>query len=134
MSQENVEIVLRSWATFADSGLDAMAEFWDADINWRAIEGALDDVGEMQGIDAARRYCQDWLDTFDDLTSVPEEVIDADDDRVIAVQRVTGRARLSGVETEIRYAVVYELRAGKILRVREYADRVQAREAGGREA
>ena len=71
MSQENVQIVRQSWQAFTDDGLDAMTEFWDDDINWRAIEGAPDDVGEMQGRDAARRYCQDWLDTFDDLTSVP---------------------------------------------------------------
>ncbi|MHB8234094.1 MAG: nuclear transport factor 2 family protein [Solirubrobacteraceae bacterium] len=133
MSQQNMEIVRQSWAAFADSGLDAMTEFWDADINWRAIEGAPDDVGEMQGLDAARRYCQDWLDTFDELTSVPEEVIDVGDDRVVGVQRVTGRARLSGVQTELHYAVVYELRAGKIVRVREYADREQALKAAARE-
>ena len=33
-----------------------MADFWAADINWRAIEGAPDDVGVMQGPEALRRY------------------------------------------------------------------------------
>jgi ketosteroid isomerase-like protein len=131
VSQENVEIVRQSWKAFADEGLDAMVEFWSADIDWRAIEGAPDDVGEMHGRDAARRYCQDWLDTFDDLTSVTEEVIDIDENRVVGVQHVTGRARLSGVETELYYAVVYELREGTIARVREYADREQALKAVG---
>jgi ketosteroid isomerase-like protein len=131
MSKENVEIVQQSWKAFTDEGLDAMSEFWDADINWRAIEGAPDDVGEMRGRDAARRYCQDWLDTFEDITSVPEQLLDVGDDRVVGVQHVTGRARLSGVETELRYAVVYELREGKIAQVREYADRDQALKAVG---
>ena len=48
MSQENVEVVHDSLKAFADRGLDAMAEFWDADINWRAIEGAPDDVDQVQ--------------------------------------------------------------------------------------
>jgi ketosteroid isomerase-like protein len=126
MSLENVETVRDSWRAFAERGLDAMVEFWDAEINWRAIEGAPDDAGEMRGLEAARRYCQDWLDTFEDLTSVPEELIDVGDDRVVGVQRVTGRARQSGVETELRYAVVYSLREGRIFRVREYGDRAQA--------
>jgi ketosteroid isomerase-like protein len=131
MSQANVEIVRDSWKAFADDGLDAMAEFWDTDINSRAIEGAPDDVSEMHGLGAARRYCQDWLDTFEDITSVPEELFDVGDDRVVALLHMTGRARLSGIETELRYAVVYWLREGKIVRVREYSDREQALKAAG---
>ena len=108
-----------------------MTEFCDPEINWRAVEGALDDVGEMEGVEAVRRYVQDWLDTFDNVTVVPEELLDAGDDRVVAVQQMTGRARLSGVETEIRYAVVYTLRGRKIVRGREYFDRTEALKAVG---
>jgi ketosteroid isomerase-like protein len=131
VSQENVEIVRRAWQAFADDGLDALTEFCDPEINWRAAEGALDDVGEMQGVEAVRRYLQDWLDTFDNVAVVPEELLDAGDDRVVAVQQMTGRARLSGVETEIRYAVVYTLRGRKIVRGREYFDRTEALKAVG---
>ena len=60
MSQENVEVVRRALQALADGGLDAMAEFWDPDIVWRAAEGAVDDVGEMHGRVAVRRYAQDW--------------------------------------------------------------------------
>jgi ketosteroid isomerase-like protein len=63
MSQENVEIVRRLWTAFADGGLDALEEFWSEDIDWRAMEGAPDDVGEIRGKKAMRRYLQDWLDT-----------------------------------------------------------------------
>jgi ketosteroid isomerase-like protein len=131
MSQENVEIVRRSWQAFADGGLDALMEHVDRDVNWRAIEGALDDVGEMHGADAVRGYLQDWLDTFEGITTTPTEVIDAGDDLVVAALHVTGRARLSGIETELRYAVVYTVRDGKITRGREYADRDEALKAVG---
>ncbi|MCW3067546.1 MAG: hypothetical protein JWL67_171 [Solirubrobacterales bacterium] len=131
MSRENVVIVRDSLKALDDGGLDAMAEFWDPEISWRAIEGALDDVGEMQGIEAARVYVQDWLDTFDDFSVVPEELLDVDDARVIAVQLVSARAKLSGVETQLRYAVVYTLRGGRILHAREYADRSEALKAVG---
>jgi ketosteroid isomerase-like protein len=104
-------------------------EFWDAEISWRAIEGAPDDVGEMHGPEAVRRYLQDWLDMFDDVTNVPEEVLDLGDDRVVTVQHATGRARASGVQTDIRYAVVYTLRDRKIVRGREYIDLNEALEA-----
>jgi ketosteroid isomerase-like protein len=129
MSQENVDVVRKSWEAFADRGLDGIDEYWHSDINWRAIEGAPDDVGEMKGREAARRYCEDWLDTFEDITTVPEELLDMDEDRVVALLHVTGRARLSGIETELRYAVAYTIREGKIVRVREYAEKAEAIEA-----
>jgi uncharacterized protein len=131
MSQENVEVVRRGFEAFADGGLDAMAEFWDPDINWRAAEGAIDDVGEMHGRVAVRRYVQDWLDTFDDSSVVVEELRDVGDDRVLAIHRAKARAKLSGVEIDLRYAVVYTLRAGRVVRAREYLSVDEALEAVG---
>jgi hypothetical protein len=40
--------------------VDAVAEFWDPDIIWRPAEGAIDDVGEMHGPEAVRRYTEDF--------------------------------------------------------------------------
>jgi len=120
MSQENVDVVRRAFQAFADQGLDAMAEFWDPDIDWRAAEGAIDDVGEMHGLAAVRRYVQEGLDTFDDLSLAVEELRDVGDDRVLSIQRLKGRAKLSGIEVELRYAGVNTVRDGKIVRVREY--------------
>src|SRR5262245_53673973 len=129
MSRENVDVVRNALTAYAERGVDALMEFLDTDINWRAIEGAPDDVGEMHGPEAVRRYLQDWIDVFDSATNVPEELVDLCDDRVLAVQHATGRAKGSGVETDIRYAVIYTLRDGKIVRGREYLDRSQAIEA-----
>jgi len=131
MSQENVEIVRDYWKAFAAGGLDAVTEFWDPEIDWRAIEGAPDDVGEMHGREAVRLYLQDWVDMFEGLTVVAEELLEVEDQRVVAVIRVSGRAKLSGIETELRLAVVNSVRDGKIVRGREYIDREEALEAVG---
>ena len=131
MSAENVEVVRRLWTSFGDGGLDTSEGFWSEDVEWRAIQGAPDDVGVIRGKKAMRRYLQDWLDTFEAITTAATELIDTADDRVIAVLHVTGRARLSKVDTELRYAVVYTLRDGTIARGREYASRREALEAVG---
>jgi ketosteroid isomerase-like protein len=52
--------------------------------------------------------------TFDHFTSEPFEVIDASEDNVIAVTRISGQAKLSGVETDLTYAALYTFRDGKI--------------------
>ena len=52
-------------------------------------------------------------------------------DAVVGVLRSRGRAKLSGVETDSTFGVVFSLRDGKIARGREYATRAEALEAAG---
>ena len=78
-----------------------------------------------------RAYVQDWIDTFDGLRADPLGLIDAGEDQVVAVLRVMGRAKLSGVETDLIFATLYTIREGKIARGREYATRDEALEAAG---
>jgi ketosteroid isomerase-like protein len=131
MSEENVAVVVAAWNAFAQGGLDALAAYWTEDVDHRAIEGAPDDRGPMHSREALRAYFQDWLDIFDDVETEVVELIDAGGDKVIAVLEVSGRAKLSGVETRLTYAVVYTIRDRKIARGREYAVRDQALEAAG---
>jgi ketosteroid isomerase-like protein len=96
-----------------------------------SAEGAPDDHGPINGKDALRAFGQDWLDTFDEFKVEPVELIDAGDDNVIAVMRISGRAKLSGVETDMTYAELSTLRDGKIARGRQYFTRAEAVEAAG---
>jgi ketosteroid isomerase-like protein len=133
VSTQNAGIIRRAGEAFNAGELARWLEFLDPEIDWRAMEGALDDVGEMHGTEAMRRYVQDWTDDFEGFTVVIEELLEIGDDRVIAVQQVAGRARLSGIETQLRYAVLYTVRDGKIVRGREYKDKDDALEAAGLE-
>ena len=47
-------------------------------------------------------------------------------ERVLAVGRISGRARGSGVETEQRVVVLYTVRDGLIVRGREYQTKEEA--------
>jgi ketosteroid isomerase-like protein len=131
MSQENVEIVKLAYEAFVRGGLDRYLEHFADDVDYRAIEGAIDDVGPIHGKEAVRAWLQDWIDTFDEFWFEPIELIDAGEDTVVAVERYGGRAKLSGVETDQTEAVVLTIRDGKIAGGREYATRDQALEAAG---
>ena len=131
MSEENIKTIRDAAAAFNRGDVDAWLEYVADDIDYRAIEGAPDDPGPMHGRDAVRAYTQDWLDMFDEFRSEAVELIDAGEDRVIAVTKISGRAKLSGVETDLTYAALYTIRDGKVARGREYWTKDQALEAAG---
>jgi ketosteroid isomerase-like protein len=131
MSQEAIKTVREAATAFRRGDLDAWLEYMADDIDYRAVEGALDDRGPIHGKVAVRAYLDDWVGTFDDFRGELLELIEAGEDKVISVGRISGRAKLSGVETDLTYAAVYTIRDGKIARGREYWTKEQALEAAG---
>ena len=131
MSQQNVEIVKANYDAFALRGLDAWMEQFADDVEYRAPEGSLDDVGTIHGKTALRAWLQQWMDAFEGFWFEPVEFIDAGEDRVVVVERFGGRARISGIETEQTQALVSTIRDGKIVRCREFMTRREALEAVG---
>jgi ketosteroid isomerase-like protein len=131
MSEENIDVVQAAYEDFACGGLDRFIEHFTDDVEHRAIKGAPDDRGLIRGKDAVRAYLQDWIDTFDEFRFELVEVIDAGGGKIVAVERFSGRARLSGVETAQILGNVFTIRDRKIARGREYATRDQALEAAG---
>jgi ketosteroid isomerase-like protein len=131
MPPKNVEVVRRQFEAFQDGGLDAVAKYWHPDIEWRAVEGAADDVGLIRGEPGLRRYYQDWIDAMDPLRAEVEEVLFDDGEQVAAVIRNSGRGRASGVLTAGRYFVACTVRDGRIVSGREYETREQALAAVG---
>ena len=131
MSEENVEIVKVAYEAFASGGLDPWVEQFAEDVEYRAVEGAIDDVGPIHGREALRAYFQDWIDMFDGFWQQLVELIDAGGDTVFTAERFGGRARLSGVEADSPNWTVFTIRDGKIAAAHEYETREQALEAVG---
>jgi ketosteroid isomerase-like protein len=128
------ELWLGQLAT-AEDPLDVWYEhMWAADVDHRAIEGAPDDVGPIIGRDAARAYLAEWYEMFPDLEVVPEGIIDGGPERVIVMWHVTGTAKASGVPTEMRLTMVFTIRAGRIVRSREYMTKDEALAAVAQES
>jgi ketosteroid isomerase-like protein len=82
MSQENMEIVRQALRAF-DRDLDRVAEFWDPDIDWRAIEAHRMTSGSLGGTTRCAATTSRWYEMFDDLRVNAEELIDAGGDRVV---------------------------------------------------
>jgi ketosteroid isomerase-like protein len=125
----NVETVRRQFEALERGGVDAAAEFWHPDIEWRAVEGAVDDVGVIRGKDAMRRYYQDWVEMIDDLRGGIEDVVYDSGEILVAVLFNSGRGRGSSIPIRGRYCVVYTIQDGLIVRGREYETPERALEA-----
>jgi ketosteroid isomerase-like protein len=78
------------------------------------------------------RYLDKVNEAFDDYRMLPEEFIDAGEDRVLVFSREGGRGKGSGAEVETHpTAHLWTLRDGKAVRMQSYWERSEALEAAG---
>jgi ketosteroid isomerase-like protein len=110
-------------------GLDAVAEYWHPDITWRAVVGAADDVGVMRGEQRVRRYYEEWIESFDDISAEVGEILLDEGDQCAVVVNSSGRPHGSDAIVRGQYYVVCTVREGRIVSGREYETRAEALEA-----
>jgi ketosteroid isomerase-like protein len=136
MSQENVELVRRGWDVFTE-GMDQG--------NWTAVfdeglfapECTLTPPREVPGSktyvgrEGFIAFLQEWTEDFLDWRIWPEEIIDAGDDRVVAVVCQSARGKESGAAVQVRFGVVYAIEDGQIIDQRHYLDLAEALEVAG---
>lgn len=120
-----MEIVSAIFDAYAREGVGGGSEFLDPEIVWNAA-----DETPQHGVDAAVAYMERWETEWEELTTVPEEFIDAGD-RVLVAVRFSGRGRASGVEVDALLYEVFSLRNGKVVRMDEFTDRSEALRAAG---
>ena len=88
-------------------------------------------IEDVVGREGVVRFVRRWTEDFDDYETEYERFIDAGDDRVLVLAHQTGTGRESGVPVEIRVALLYELEAGCVVRVRVFLDPEDAFKAAG---
>jgi ketosteroid isomerase-like protein len=135
MSEENVEIVRRSFEVLNREGIEKL--FSDGMFSPELVlDGS---ASGIPGVDVYRGYSEvvkffreDWFAAFPfaDWEIVIEEPI-AHGDRVISTSRQQGRGSSSGAEAELHLGNVHTVEAGQIVRVEVYSDRSQALKAAG---
>ena len=127
MSQENVELVRKGFEHFVATGEPA----WDTlHEHVEVRDHDIMDGREYRGHADVRRWLfEDWASAWSDYSAEPEEFIDVDDERVIAVFRVKATGRGSGAELERQDASVNVVRDGQIVRLDYYNSKQQALKA-----
>src|SRR4051812_15982302 len=99
MSQDNVEIVRRLYATLRQFDLhdnpDAQA-LLHPDIEWHGTIGGLGEGTVARGRDAVAEYIAEDSQEWDELVFEPTEFIDAGADRIVVLQHERRRGKRSG--------------------------------------
>jgi ketosteroid isomerase-like protein len=135
MSEENVEIVQRAVEAWNADDLDAFLAELDADLEWHpAIEPGLEGKATIyRGHSGAQEI---WRENrggaWQRLTNRPQEFRDLGES-VLALGHIGLTARATGIEFNQEVGEVFDLRAGKIVRIRDFLTHAEALEAAGLE-
>jgi ketosteroid isomerase-like protein len=129
MSARNVETVRRVYEGVS-ARLEVPRELFDPDYEFDNTELWPDVVGLLD-FDAAQETMREYWQTFEAYRVEIEEVIHADEGRVVNVVRDGGRMRGSDAEVWNRFFHVWTLRDGRIVRLSVHTDRERSLEAAG---
>jgi len=132
MSRENVEFIHRAIDAFNRQDVAALAGLCADDFEFVSMLSAVD-AGDStyRGPDAWREYFARMHETWAEWRIDDSQVSDAGDGSLVAVVRVAGRGRHSGVVVDRTLGMTYHLREGKIWRMRAYLDPDEALQAVG---
>jgi ketosteroid isomerase-like protein len=126
--QENIDLISEMYLAFHGGDAERALSYFDEGVVVDAT--ARVDGGMGRGRDALSRIIGQWLGMFDEWREEIEEMRDFGD-RVCVVAVQSGRGKDSGLETQARYAVVYEVRDTAITRMTLYRDPAQGLEGAG---
>ena len=129
MSQENVEIVRSLWTGL--EGGNVRVDLCDEQIELRTI-AAIPVGDEYRGHDGVRQWANEVWEVFSEFHNELGEIIEGGDgETVVTVVRTKGRMRHTGLEANLKWAVVWTLRDGKAVRAHGYMTKAEALEAAG---
>jgi ketosteroid isomerase-like protein len=134
MTQENVEIVRRILAANRSGPqketTDIVLALAGPEVEFRsritAVEGA-----EYLGHDGVRRYHDDMADAFRAWRNEADEIVEVSHGVVLVDNVFHGTGKDSGMEIELRSAIVFVVSEGRVTRCLSYPTREEALEAAG---
>jgi ketosteroid isomerase-like protein len=130
MSQENVDLVRRSYAAFNRGEYEAAAAAFHPEAEWYPYLSALEDA-VYRGREALVKMFKELDESFTEGVQVEvQEIIDGGDQLVVVLE-AHGKGAGSGVDVRQRWAQLASMRAGLVFRVTPFPDRGAALEAAG---
>ena len=128
MSQENVEIVRRWWASLEAGELPF--DLTDENVLIDNIEQPVIE-GAYHGHDGLRRWLQDFAEACEDIHFEVLDYTALDAQRVLTEMRSQGHFRETDLPIDLRWASIFSVRNGKVVHAAGYLSARKALEAVG---
>src|SRR4051794_11994664 len=131
MSQENVELVRSIYAAW-EGGDFSSAEWAHPEIEYVGADGP-DPVGSTGLAEMARNF-RNWVSTWAEFRLAAVEYLELDRERVLVLDRASGRGKTSGVDLgqiQSEGAWLFCISDGRVRRMVRYLDRDDAFRAVG---
>jgi uncharacterized protein len=129
MSQQNVEMLRSIYDRWAEGDFRAGRELLDANVTTVSAQD-FPTAGTYHGPDGHAAAMREWLSAWTDLKLEAERFVDAGDSVVVPFV-VRARGRESGAEVERRWAHVWTLHGGRVVRFEVHLDIREALESVG---
>jgi len=129
MSQENVETVRRVIGALEAGDYGRAASHFEPGAEWHNTDG-FPGPAVCRGFDEIRAFWKEMFENFD-REGLEVERIAHSGGLVVVGLHSTGTGRASGVPIDVHWASVYELRAGKVVRVTVHGGFAKALGAAG---
>jgi ketosteroid isomerase-like protein len=129
VSQANVEVIERSIDAVNRRDADLFAELITPDFELLPAMTGFTGV-TFRGRAGIERYFEELGDTWDEFGVTAEEFRDLGE-RMLALTRLNGRGKGSGVPVAALHTVLFDLRDGKISRIHSFLDHAEALRAAG---
>jgi ketosteroid isomerase-like protein len=136
MSEENVDVVrrgfdeLQSGVERGDPGAAFDLGIVADDFEW-ILAGPFEGRSVWRGRQGWVEFMRAWTEQFDDFSLRVERLLEAGDDRVVALIRQSATGKESGVPVEWDTASISEVKDGRIIRATNYNSHAEALEAAG---
>ena len=120
----NLDLVRSIFAEW-ERGDYSNAEWAYPDIEYVSVDGP--EPGIWVGVRGLAQGWFGWMSVWEDFRVEAEEFCELDEDRVLVLDRSSGRGKTSGLDVErARGANLFHLRDGKVTRMRAWFDRDRA--------
>jgi ketosteroid isomerase-like protein len=130
MSRQNVELVRRLLEVYNERSFAENGDLLDSNIVWDVSRVQFPDAASYTGRTQLLKFVETWEEGFEAEHVDVQDVVDAGE-RVVIMVHHRGRGKISKIEVEQRFAMVWTLRDGRAMRMDMYPTWEDALEAVG---